>query len=160
MNGGGISGEADWRKLKDKPYGFLFPVKAMDVVYRAMFLQALQKMMECGEVRASADNEVGKLMNLLFQKDWVIDAKASCAGPDAVIGESGRYTHKVAISNHQIVEVNQQKRNGKLYVKDNGDSNKQKRMKLDAKEFLRRLKPHILPRGFTKIRTYFIITFL
>ncbi len=154
VSGGGISGEADWKHAKKNTYRFLFPVKAMGVVYRAKFLQALKQMMECGEVRPSADTEVEKLLNLLYQKDWVIYAKASFAGPDAVIEYLGRYTHKVAISNHRIVEVNQQKGTVSFTYKDYGDGDKQKLMTLDAKEFLRRFKQHILPRGFTKIRTY------
>ncbi len=115
----------------------MFPVKASGVVYRAKFLQALKQMIECGEVRPSADTEVETLLNLLYQKDWVIYAKASFAGPDAVIEYLGRYTHKVAISNHRIVEVNKQKGTVSFTCKDHRDGDKQKGMTQDAKEFLR-----------------------
>lgn len=66
----------------------------------------------------------------------------------------GRYTHKVAISNHRIIAVNEQDNTVAFACKDYADGNKQKRMVLESKEFIRRFEQHILPKGFTKIRTY------
>jgi Putative transposase/Transposase zinc-binding domain len=154
VSGGGISGEGEWKNAKKNMYRFLFPVKAMGIVYRAKFLQPLQQMIEQGEVKPRADTDVKKLLKVLYQKDWIIYAKSSFAGPHAVIEYLGRYTHKVAISNHRIVDVNKQEETVSFAYKDYADSNKQKQMTLDAKEFIRRFAQHILPKGFTKIRTY------
>ena len=74
----------------------MFPVKAMSTVYRGKFLQALQQMINKGEVILPADTDGKQLFNLLYQKDWIVYAKAPFGGPHAVIEYLGRYTHKVA----------------------------------------------------------------
>lgn len=79
-------------------------------------------------------------------------AKAPFGGPQAVIEYLSRYTHKVAISNHRIVQVENDKVT--FRYKDYADNGKQKVMTLEAAEFIRRFTQHILPKRFTKIRTY------
>ena len=88
----------------------------------------------------------------LYNKSWVVYAKQPFGGPAQVIEYLGRYTHKVAISNHRIVAVE----NGEVSFryKDYADNSKQKIMTLQATEFLRRFCLHILPPGFRKIRYY------
>ena len=66
----------------------------------------------------------------------------------------GRYTHKVAISNHRISGIDKQDDTESFHYKDYSDENKQKQMTLKGEEFIRRFEQHILPKGFTKIRTY------
>ena len=102
VSGGGITNENKWKDAKKSKYDFLFPVDAMHTVYRGKFLQGLQQLIVSGEV-VMADGGNGKaLINLLYQKEWVVYAKAPFGGPHAVIEYLGRYTHKVAISNHRI----------------------------------------------------------
>ncbi len=88
----------------------------------------------------------------LYNKAWVVYAKQPFAGLKQVIEYLGRYTHKVAISNHRIRNIE----NGKVLFsyKDYADGGVQKEMTLDAEEFLRRFCMHILPQGFRKIRHY------
>ena len=74
-------------------------------------------------------------------------------GPHAVIEYLGRYTHKVAISNHRIYSINESDTVTFDY-KDYADANKKKQMTLSTSEFIRRFQQHILPKRFTKIRTY------
>jgi hypothetical protein len=113
VSGGGIANDNTWKDAKrSSPLrgrsgggGFLFPVKAMSPVYRAKFLQALQQMITNGEV-ISAKEDCKQLINLLYLKDWNVYAKAPFGGPQAVIEYLGRYTHKVAISNHRIGSIN------------------------------------------------------
>ena len=81
-------------------------------------------------------------------------AKAPFAGPQAVLEYLGSYTHKVAISNHRILSLNKQQDTVTFSYKDYADEGKQKQMTLQAEEFIRRFSQHILPKGFTKIRTY------
>ncbi len=95
-----------------------------------------------------------QLFNFLYHKDWIVYAKAPFGGPHAVIEYLGRYTHKVAISNHRICSINDQDNTVTFTYKDYADSNKQKQMTLNAIEFIRRFQQHILPVRFTKIRTY------
>ena len=154
VSGGGITPDNNWKDAKNSTYGFLFPVKAMHTVYRAKFLQVLQQLIRKGEV-VMADGTDGKwLIDLLYKKEWVVYAKAPFGGPHAVIEYLGRYTHKVAISNHRIGSLNEEEGTVTFNYKDYADGNKQKQMSLAGSEFIRRFKQHILPKGFTKIRTY------
>lgn len=154
VSGGGITKDNKWKDAKKNKYDFLFPVKAMHTVYRAKFLEALQQLMRKGEV-AMADGGDGRwLINLLYQKEWVVYAKAPFGGPHAVIEYLGRYTHKVAISNHRINTINEAEGTVTFNYKDYADGNQQKQMNLSGSEFIRRFEQHILPKGFTKIRTY------
>jgi hypothetical protein len=98
--------------------------------------------------------DVKALVNLLYSKDWVVYAKAPFGGPQAVIEYLGRYTHKVALSNHRILAISEEEDSVSFQYKDYVDKGKQKAMTLAAPEFIRRFSQHILPKGFTKIRMY------
>jgi Putative transposase/Transposase zinc-binding domain len=154
VSGGGITGDNTWKQaIKDK-WRFLFPVDAMAIVYRGKFLQALQQMITKGEVTLPDKTNRKQLFDLLYQKDWVVNSRAPFGGPYAVIEYLGRYTHKVAISNHRIQSINDQDDTVTFNYKDYADSGLQKQMTLSAHEFIRRFEQHILPERFTKIRTY------
>lgn len=88
----------------------------------------------------------------LYGQSWVVYAKQPFGGPSGVIEYLGRYTHKVAISNHRLVSVNDDAVS--FRYKDYADGGKQKLMTLQATEFLRRFCMHILPPGFRKMRYY------
>jgi len=90
----------------------------------------------------------------LHKKEWVVYAKAPFGGPQAVIEYLGRYTHKVAISNQRIISINDKDGTVTFGYKDYSDSAKQKQLTVTAGEFIRRFEQHILPKRFTKIRTY------
>jgi len=107
VSGGGITPDNGWKQAKRVQYGFLFPVKAMAVVYRTKFLQGLKGLMEKGEVKVMEGVEVKALFDLLYEKEWGVFAKAPFGGPQAVLEYLGRYTHKVAISNHRILSVSE-----------------------------------------------------
>lgn len=152
VSGGGISNNR-WKEASKSKYGFLFPVKAMHTVYRAKFLQSLQQMIIGGEVVIADGTDAKELIDLLYRKDWIVYAKAPFGGPHAVIEYLGRYTHKVAISNHRICGI-EQNDTVTFEYKDYADGNKKKQMSLTSKEFIRRFEQHVLPKRFTKIRTY------
>ncbi len=152
VSGGGITKDNTWKEARKSKYDFLFPVKAMKEVYRAKFLEALQQMTAKGEVIMPQGTDDKELINLLYHKEWIVYAKAPFGGPHAVIEYLGRYTHKVAISNHRICSMNDD--SVTFNYKGYADGNKQKQMSLTPKEFIRRFEQHVLPKGFTKIRTY------
>lgn len=79
-------------------------------------------------------------------------SKRPFAGPEKVLEYLGRYTHRVAISNHRIVSIDDA--TVTFTYKDRNDDNKAKRMKLKADEFIRRFLLHVLPQGFVKIRYF------
>jgi len=154
VSGGGITADNAWKEAKKNDWEFLFPVEAMGTVYRGKFLEALQLMITKGEVILPVDTDRKQLFNVLYSKEWIVYAKAPFGGPQAVIEYLGRYTHKVAISNHRIQSINEENGTVTFCYKDYADEEKQKQMTLTAGEFIRRFEQHILPERFTKIRTY------
>lgn len=154
VSGGGITDDNEWKAANKNKWGFLFPIKAMGIVYRAKFLQALQQMITKAAVKLPENIDNKQFFDSLYKKDWIVYAKASFGGPHSVIEYLGRYTHKVAISNHRIVSINEQTDTVTFAYKDYADDGKQKQMTLASNEFIRRFEQHILPKRFTKIRTY------
>lgn len=127
--------------------GFLFPVKAMSKVFRAKFVAALRK---------HFPTEPQSLYDALFKHQWVVYAKQPFAGAKEVVEYLGRYTHKIAISNHRIQSV---ETNAVRFVyKDYRDAAKKKTMQLAPMEFIRRFALHIFPKGFVRIRHYGILS--
>ena len=154
VSGGGITQDNGFKEARRNVYRFLFPLKAMSIVYKTKFLQALKQLITDNEVIPPAGTDMAALFNLLYKKEWIIYAKAPFGGPQTVIEYLGRYTHKVAISNHRISSINEEEGTITFAYKDYADKNKQKEMTLSAYEFIRRFEQHILPAHFTKIRTY------
>ena len=97
-----------------------------------------------------------KLYNGLFLKDWIVYAKRPFGNPKAVIEYLGRYTHKVAISNHRIKAIDNE--TVTFTYKDYKDASKVKLMTLTHEEFVRRFSQHILPKRFVRIRHYGILS--
>src|SRR5207253_5105068 len=90
------------------------------------------------------------VLRTLFRRDWVVYAKKPFGGPEHVLHYLARYTHRVAISNHRIVNF----ADGKVTFrwKDYAHKSKQRLMTVTAEEFLRRFLLHTLPRRFVRIR--------
>ncbi|AZB22989.1 IS91 family transposase [Kaistella haifensis] len=143
--GGGIDHHGKWKK-KVRTDKYLFSVKAMSKVFRAKFVALL---------RTSGVKD-SNLMEKLFAKNWVVYAKRPFGGPKQVIEYLGRYTHKVAISNHRIKEVTD--REVRFGYKDYRKGGEKKEMTLSNQEFIRRFSLHILPRRFVRIRHYGILS--
>ena len=153
--------QGKWRGAKGKGK-FLFPVKAMSKVFRAKFVQGLrhlyveEKLHFLGQSQPwESKSSFAQLMRSLFLKRWVIYAKKPFAGPEQVVRYLGRYTHRIAISNHRIKSL----RDGMVTFgwKDYRKSGKKGMMILTASEFLRRFCLHILPWGFVRLRHYGIL---
>lgn len=142
---GGVSKSGKWKSSKSKGK-YLFPVKSMSKVFRAKFVANLSK-----QVSISM-----KTRQDVFSKNWVIYAKQPFFGPQQVVEYLGRYTHKIAISNHRIKDIG----NGQVSftMKDYRVGGQKKVMTLTQQEFIRRFSLHILPKGFTRIRHYGILS--
>jgi hypothetical protein len=144
--GGGIGADGTWQKQL-RSNKFLFSVKALSKVFRAKYVQLLRE----GEVKDPP------LIESLFQQPWVVYAKRPFGGPQAVIEYVGRYTHKVAISNHRIMTVDDSAVT--FSYKDYRDkATPKKAMTLSHGEFVRRFALHILPHRFVRIRHYGILS--
>ena len=88
----------------------------------------------------------------LFRTDWVVYAKPAFGGPAAVLRYLGRYTHRVAISNHRLIAFDGERIT--FHWKDYAHEGQRRTMTLTAMEFLRRFVQHVLPRGFVRIRPF------
>lgn len=161
VSGGGMikkQGIIRWVEGKKNDWRFLFPVKAMNKVFKGKFLHGLKTLLANQSVQPPANMDTASLINGLYQKDWIVYAKQPFGGPEQVIEYLGRYTHKVAISNHRIKAYNADSHTVTFAYKDYADGGKQKQMTLHDAEFIRRFEQHILPQGFTKIRSYGYLT--
>ena len=143
--GGGITPNKKWKYARGKGK-YLFPVKAMSKVFRARFAEGLRKELKL-------DNT---LFRKLFSRNWVVYSKRPFYGPEQVIEYIGRYTHKVAISNHRLQNV--EKGKVTFTAKDYRRGGKKYPVTLTDQEFIRRFAQHILSKGFPKIRYYGILS--
>ena len=153
---GGATRQGKWKSLskaaKVKYATYLYPVKALSKEYRKIFMRLLKANVDI-ESEHQPDKELLKKLN---NHKWVVYAKQPFFGPKQVIEYLGRYTHKVAISNHRIKSV----ADGQVTFswKDYRHGDVQKEMTIQATEFLRRFCQHILPFRFVKIRHYGILS--
>jgi hypothetical protein len=88
----------------------------------------------------------------LFRKNWVVYCKPPFGGPQYVLQYLGRYTHRVAISNHRLISFNDDQVTFRW--RDSAHNNQQKVMSLSLDEFLTRFLLHLLPKGFVRIRHF------
>jgi hypothetical protein len=141
------------------PAGFFLPVKVLSPVFRGKFLAGLRAAFDRGELAfhgklaALADpNEFQRHLSASALSDWVVYAKPPFGGPGQVLKYLARYTHRVAISNHRLLDL----KDGRVTFryKDYARGGKRRAMELTAAEFLRRFLQHVLPRGFVRVRSY------
>lgn len=142
---GGLTKRGKWKPTKSKGK-YLYPVKAMSKVFRARFVEELSKTIY---LKSALRKEV-------FSKNWVVYAKQPFYGPRQVIEYLGRYTHKIAISNHRLLSVDADQVLFK--AKDYKKGGKPVQLTLGTKEFIRRFSLHILPKGYTRMRHYGILS--
>jgi hypothetical protein len=157
--GGGLSPEGT-RWVACRP-GFFLPVRVLSRLFRRLFLQSLQAAYDAGTLRLVGSLESlrdraawARALAAVRQTEWVVYAKRPFAGAQQVVDYVGRYTHRVAISNHRLLDMDdgQVRFTYKDYRADPSDSSKT--MTLAATEFIRRFLLHVLPTGFHRIRYY------
>ena len=151
ISGGGLEEMGVWKNAKNEGK-YLFPVKAMSQVFRAKFVAMLRQIVEKQSIDLPNEYAVYKQ---IFKKKWVVYAKRPFGSPKSVLEYLGRYSHKIAISNHRILEV----KDGKVSFayKDYRQNGEKKVMQLSETEFIRRFALHLLPSGFMRIRHYVIL---
>lgn len=150
VTGGGLSKEGKWKKEKRMNGKFLFPRRAMEKIFKGYFLDRLKSLQSNKQLQIEDQKEFSNILHQIRFIKWNVYAKAPFAGPQQIIEYLGRYTHKVAITSHRILEITDTTIN--FRYKDYKDGNKTKVMTLSHEEFLRRFEQHILPKGFVKIR--------
>jgi len=126
----------------------LFPVHALAKVFRGKVLAALAMLDMADRHTANLDDDavLQRLIDRLYRTRWVVYAKRPFATAEHVFAYLGQYTHRVAISNHRIIAIDERAIH---FATKNGQSEI-----LPPTEFIRRFLDHVLPDGFTKIRHY------
>ena len=154
---GGLS--ADGTRWIKPRYDFFLPVEVLSHVFRGKFHEALKRTFRDGKLNFHGDLKLlaqpktfAAWLRPLFRKDWVVYAKRPFGGPEHVLRYLGRYTHRVAISNHRLVSF----ADGTVTFRwrDSAHHNEQKLQPLSVDEFLRRFLLHLLPEGFVRIRNF------
>jgi hypothetical protein len=155
--GGGLSCDRQ-RWIRSSPQFFL-PVKVLSRVFRGKFLDGLRNAFRSKRLvfYGSCQNWENRkafyaFLDTLKEHDWVVYAKKPFGGPQHVLHYLARYTHRVAISNHRLVEVTDD--HVTFRWKDYAHHSKRRTMALSHEEFLRRFLLHVLPKGFPRIRYF------
>ncbi len=154
---GGLSlDHTRWVRSRDN---YFLPKKVLREIFRGKFVDALEQTFQSGQLRFEGDLKLlaqpkifAAWLRPLFRQDWVVYLKRPFGGPEYVLHYLGRYTHRVAISNHRLVSLS----DGQVTFRcrDSAHHNEQKLLPLSLDEFLCRFLLHILPKGFVRIRNF------
>jgi len=159
--GGGLS--LDGNRWISSREDFFLPVNVLSALFRGKFLDGLKKAYKAGELTFAGQIEAlkepsafKKLLNDLYDQDWVVYCKPPLRNSQKLMDYLGRYTHRVALSNNRLVKI--QGSQVTFPWRDSADNNKTKWLTLEAFEFIRRFLLHVLPNQFVKIRYYGILS--
>jgi hypothetical protein len=155
--GGGLSSDATrWISCRQD---FFLPVRVLSRLFRRLFLTYLQQAFDAGELQFFSAlrpcQERRAFLRYLAPTrriKWVVYAKAPFSGPQEVLEYAARYTHRVAISNDRLLDIQDEK--VQFRWRDYRDGNRNKIMTVTAEEFIRRFLLHVVPEGFQRIRHY------
>jgi Putative transposase/Transposase zinc-binding domain len=155
--GGGLSPDGSrWVGSSDK---FFLPVRVLSRVFRGKFLAGLRAACSQDRLRIpgaptapTARDEFERLLAASTKTDWVVYAKPPFGGPEQVLKYLARYTHRSAISNHRLLDLDEGRVS--FRYKDYAHGDRKRTMRLSAVEFVRRFLLHVLPAGFVRIRHY------
>jgi Putative transposase/Transposase zinc-binding domain len=153
--GGALQPDGTWKSRN----GYLFPVKVLSRFFRGSYVSKLRILYQQQQLKIPDQlteklnaHEFDQLLHELMRQEWVVYAKPPFTDPENLLNYLGRYTHKIAISNHRILACDEQSVTFKW--RDYADHNKEKIMKLKPEEFIRRFLSHVLPEGFIRIRSF------
>jgi putative transposase/transposase-like zinc-binding protein len=154
---GGLS--PDHTRWVRSPDNYFLPKRVLRKIFRGKFVDALEQAFQNGQLRFEGDLKLlaqpkifAAWLRPLYRQPWVVYLKRPFGGPQYVLQYLGRYTHRVAISNHRLVSLI----DGQVTFRwrDSAHHNEQKLLPLSLNEFLCRFLLHILPKGFVRIRNF------
>ena len=154
--GGGLTAKNQW---KDKGEEFFLPVKLLSKLFRGKYLDELKTLWEDNKLEFHGTSEkyrnhftFKELLDTCHNKDWIPHCKKTFNGAQSAINYLGKYTHRIAISNHRIIcmDVN----TVTYYVKDYREEGNWKEFTISGIEFIRRFLMHVPPKRFVRIRHY------
>ena len=142
VTGGGLTKDGHWHAARSK---FFLPVKVISRLFRGKFLDKLREALRSGKLVFNAG-----LLDDLHNKEWTVYCKPPFHSAEHVVAYLGRYTHRIAISNHRLIAHDGKQVQFRYRASQEG--NRCRTMTLDVYEFMRRFLLHVLPDGFVKIR--------
>lgn len=154
--GGGLTSDNQW---KDKGEDFFLPVQVISKVFRGKYLEELKTLWEEDKLIFHGTSEkfrnhyaFKELLDACYGIEWVPYCKKTFHGAQSVIKYLGKYTHRIAISNHRIIRMDEE--TVTFSVKDYRNEGRWKELTLSGIEFIRRFLMHVPPKGFVRIRHY------
>jgi Putative transposase len=130
-------------------------------LFRRLFLEGMTAAFEAGQLQFFGDlaslnrpKAFAGTVATLRTTEWVVYAKETFAGPEQVLAYLARYTHRVAITNRRLLDLDHT--HVSFRCKDFRKSGRRKNqvMRIEVGEFMRRFLLHILPNGFHRVRHY------
>jgi len=138
---------------------FLLPLKVLKKVFRGKFIEGLKDAFAQQRLRfrgliqyLATPSDFAVFVRKLHRHPWVVYVKPPFGGPEQVLRYLGRYTHRVAISNHRLIAFDGN--DVAFRWRDYAHGNVQRTMTVSAEEFIRRFLMHVLPKGFVRIRHF------
>ena len=154
--GGGLTAKNQWR---DKGEEFFLPVKVMSKLFRGKYMAELKNLYEEKKLQFHGSSEkyrnhytFKEVLNSCYEKNWVPHCKKTFNGAQSVINYLGKYTHRISISNHRIIRMDED--TVTYYVKDYRKEGTWKEFTTSGIEFIRRFLMHVPPKRFVRIRHY------
>jgi hypothetical protein len=161
VTGGGLA--PDGKKWIFSRPDFFLPIPVVARLFRGKFLAFLQQAYTQGQLQIPPTCAMGtdektfrQLLTLLYQKDWVVYCKPPFGSPQKTLAYLARYTHRVALSNDRILQVENEQVS--FRYRDRTDHNQIKTLTVPVFEFIRRFLLHILPNRFVRIRYYGLLS--
>ena len=158
--GGGLDGKRHWR---DHGEEFFLPVRVISKVFRGKYLEMIKNLWkkEGLEFHGSAGKYRNRyvfqeLLDNCYHKEWAPYCKKTFNGAGNVISYLGKYTHRIAVSNHRIISMTEN--TVTFFVKDYRNEGKWKPLTLPGVEFVRRFLMHVPPKRFVRIRHYGLLS--
>ena len=154
--GGGLTSNNNW---KDNGSDFFLPIHVISKMFRGKYMQALKHLWEENKLEFHGTAEkyrnrytFKEVLDTCYAADWVPHCKKTFNGAQSVISYLGKYTHRIAISNHRIIGMDED--SVTFSVKDYHNEGKWKELTITGVEFIRRFLMHVPPRRFVRIRHY------
>ena len=147
--GGALGGDGQWRRSKGN---YLFPVKALSRHFRGGMVRALRQSATEGQLHRVRPGEIDAVLDHVMDEPWLVYSKACLQHTETVVAYLARYTHRIAITHHRLQALDEH--GVSLRYKDYRDRGRQKMLRLEGHEFVRRFLLHILPKGLMRVRHF------
>ena len=157
--GGGLDARNQWKESEN---GFFLPIRVMSRKFRGKYMEELKRLWKddrllfCGTSEKYRNHYAfQELLDACYGKEWIPHCKETFNGAQSVISYLGKYTHRIAISNHRIISMDEAMVT--FSVKDYKNGGGWKTLAIPGVEFVRRFLMHVPPRRFVRIRYYGIL---